>query len=99
MHAAARIPESECTSDEFIWAMCMVQSRTFGGGHTMVMLPYIDLVNTESEADLDFDLRQVCCFRLPKPIPTPLPHAQPHTHTPSPTPTPNPIRTRARWLK
>ena len=51
------------TADDFVWAMAMVQSRTFGGntnnGHPlMVLLPYIDLVNSEVADDLDFDIRR-----------------------------------------
>ena len=51
------------TADDFVWAMAMVQSCTFGGntnnGHPlMVLLPYIDLVNSEVADDLDFDIRR-----------------------------------------
>ena len=48
----------DCTRDEFVWAMAMVQSRTFGGGAEMVILPFIDLINTETAPDLDFDVRR-----------------------------------------
>ena len=59
MYAKEGLADEDCTLDEFIWAMCMVQSRTFAGAasNTILMLPFIDLLNCESTADLAFDLR------------------------------------------
>ena len=48
----------DCTVDEFVWAMGMVQSRTFGGDGVMIFLPFIDLINSDAAPDLSFDLRQ-----------------------------------------
>ena len=56
MHAQVAPPN--CTAAEFVWAMSMVQSRTFGGDGTMVFLPFIDMINSESAPDLRFDLRR-----------------------------------------
>lgn len=58
MHAERAIPPDMCSLDEFVWAMCMVQSRTFGGDGTMVILPFIDLINSDAAPNLSFDLRQ-----------------------------------------
>lgn len=55
MHEALRPP---CTLDDFIWGMCMVQSRTFGGDGVMVFLPFIDLLNSSFDPSLDFDVRR-----------------------------------------
>lgn len=43
---------AECTMDEFVWGMCMVQSRTFGGNNVMIVLPFIDLVGPYSITSL-----------------------------------------------
>lgn len=55
LHANMKPP---CSLDEFIWGMCMVQSRTFGGDGVMVFLPFIDLLNSSFEPTLDFDVRR-----------------------------------------
>lgn len=47
-----------CTVEEFIWGMSMVQSRTFGGDGVMVFLPFIDLLNSQFDPSLGFDVRR-----------------------------------------
>lgn len=48
----------DCTEDDFLWAMCMVQSRQFGEEGCMIFLPFVDLINSEVAPDLWLDIRQ-----------------------------------------
>eukprot|EP00929_Paragymnodinium_shiwhaense_P027033 TRINITY_DN15961_c0_g1_i5.p1 TRINITY_DN15961_c0_g1~~TRINITY_DN15961_c0_g1_i5.p1 ORF type:complete len:344 (-),score=58.29 TRINITY_DN15961_c0_g1_i5:41-1072(-) len=48
---------AKCSEKEFIWGMCMVQSRTFDAGDKMIFLPFVDLINSEAQPDLGLDIR------------------------------------------
>jgi len=49
--------KADCTEKDFIWGMCMVQSRLFGQEGAMVYVPFCDLINSEAAPDLGLDIQ------------------------------------------